>query len=137
MSKYDPLTARLAGHDGAEWRANFKELEEVLGFGLPKAAHSAKAWWHNTGAQPHQRAWTGAGWEVVDIDQAQGRVTFARKKAAAPASQSLQPSAMASDEPAILQRLDASPKWGAAMIFGSVAVVAGLGALAVARLRRR
>ena len=42
MSKYDPLSDRLAGHPASEWRANFAELEEVLGFPLPKAARTGR-----------------------------------------------------------------------------------------------
>jgi hypothetical protein len=41
------------------------------------------------------------------------------------------------DEPAILKRLDVSPKWGMAIVAGSVALVAGLGALALRGVMRR
>ena len=138
MSKYNPLTARLAGHAGPEWRASFAELEAVLGFPLPKGARSGKAWWKNDPAAPHSRAWTEGGWEACEVDQAAGLVTF--RKAAAPASAGAavsQPPAVA-EEPAILTRLDAAPKWGVAMLAGGVALAAGLGALAIrAAMRRR
>jgi len=142
MSKYNPLSARLAGHAGPEWRASFAELEEVLGFPLPKGARAGKAWWRNDGAGPHAKAWTAGGWEAGDVDHAQGLVTF-RRTAAAPAAagqDELQPPAVippTSDEPSILKRLDVSPKWGMALIAGSAALVLGLGALVVRGLRRR
>ena len=70
MGKYDPLSARLAGHAGQEWRASFAELEDVLGFPLPKGARSGKAWWKNDARTPHSRAWADGGWEAAKVDPA-------------------------------------------------------------------
>ncbi len=138
MSKYDPLTTRLAGHDGSEWRASFAEIEEVLGFPLPKGARNGKIWWRNTGAQPHQRAWTGAGWEAAEVDQAVGAVTFRRKSAqpAPTAKAPAQPPA-AADEPAILSRLEATPKWTLALVATGLTIAAGLGVFAIRGWMRR
>ena len=122
MSKYDPLTARLSGQAGAEWRASFAEIEAVLGFPLPKGARAGKVWWANSGAQPHQRAWTGAGWEAADVDHTRGLLTFRRKPW---------------EEPEILKRLEVNPTLGMAIIAGSEALVAGLGALAIRGVMRR
>lgn len=81
MSKYKPLSERLAGHDGHEWRASFAEIEEVLGFPLPKGAREQNAWW--TGAEkPHHGAWLSGGWRVADVDRTGQSVTFARAKVA-------------------------------------------------------
>ena len=145
MSKYDPLTARLSGHAGPEWRASFAEIEEVLGFPLPKGARAGAVWWRNTGAQPHQRAWTGADWETADVDHVQGQVTFRRTGASTPAAAlerepppTPSPSQLAaSDEPAILKRLEATPKWRLAMVAGGLGVVAALSLFAIRGLRRR
>ena len=83
MSKYKPLSERLAGHDGDEWRTTFAEIEAVLGFPLPKGAREQNAWW--TGAEkPHHGAWLSGGWRVAEIDRAGQSVTFARAKAAQP-----------------------------------------------------
>ena len=38
MSKYHPLSERLKGHGQDDWQASFAEIEEVLGFPLPKSA---------------------------------------------------------------------------------------------------
>jgi hypothetical protein len=133
MSKYNPLSARLAGHAGPEWRASFSELEEVLGFPLPRGARTGKAWWRNDVATPHSRAWTSHGWEAGDVDHAEGLVIF-RKAAAPPPTAEGEDTA---DEPAILKRLDVTPKWGVAIVAGSVALVAGLGALAIRGMMRR
>ena len=137
MSKYNPLSARLAGHAGPEWRASFAEIEEVLGFPLPKGARAGKVWWRNTGAQPHQRAWTSAGWEAGDIDHVQGLVTFRRSAAPAPTGQGeFQPPA-AVDEPAILKRLEVTPKWTFALVATGLTVAAGLSVFAIRGWMRR
>ena len=138
MSKYDPLSARLTGDDGREWSVTFADLEKLLGFSLPKTARSGQTWWRNTGAQPHQRAWAGSGWEVAEVDQAGARVTFRRSAAQAPAAVDEVPAPAGTQEPAILQRLEPSPKWGVvALVAGGVAVVAGLSALAIRGVMRR
>lgn len=73
MSKYKPLSDRLSGHEAPEWRASFAELEEVLGFPLPKGARSGRAWWGDD-----KRGWREHGWRADDIDHAGGYVTFKR-----------------------------------------------------------
>jgi hypothetical protein len=137
MSKYNPLSARLAGHAGPEWRASFAELEEVLGFPLPKSARTGKAWWKNDARAPHASAWTTGGWEALDVDQAAGLVTFRKIAPAEAAVARALPAEPADDTPAILKRLDASPSWGLAIVAGGLALVAGLGALAIGGLLRR
>jgi hypothetical protein len=137
MSKYNPLSARLAGHAGPEWRASFAEIEEVLGFPLPKGARSGKVWWRNTGAQPHQRAWTAGGWEVGDVDHATGLVTFRRKGTAPLEVRSPKPSPAVADEPAILSRLEATPKWTFALVATGLTIAAGLSVFAVRGWMRR
>jgi len=140
MSKYDPLSARLAGHAEPEWRASFAEIEEVLGFPLPKTALTNRAWWHNTGAQPHQRSWTGSGWEVAEVDHAQGLATFRKAAAAAsPAVAEAEPAPLPSvaDEPAILKRLEATPKWSLALVTGGLVLAASLGVFAIRGAMRK
>lgn len=103
MSKYKPLSDRLQGHQADEWRASFAEIEEILGFPLPKGAAS-QGWW--TGAEkPHHAAWTAPGWRVVELDREGGTVVFGRaakpapktRKAAKPAG----PEPVASDAPLV------------------------------------
>ncbi|HEY2750349.1 DUF7662 domain-containing protein [Phenylobacterium sp.] len=137
MSKYNPLSARLAGHAGPEWRASFAELEEVLGFPLPKSARTGKAWWKNDAKAPHAGAWTAGGWEALDVDQAAGLVTFRKIAPVEAAVARAHPAEPTDDTPAILKRLDASPSWGLAIVAGGLALAAGLGALAIGGLLRR
>jgi hypothetical protein len=159
MSKYQPLSQRLRGHTGDEWRASFAEVEEVLGFPLPKGARSGKAWWSNDLGKPHSRAWSGHGWEAGDVDMITGQVTF-RRSAVSPAvvesvaglepvgdlsaAGPLDPLAIPSPPSAELMPAtppgEVQPKpapLAAALIAASVAVVAGLGALLVRGILRR
>ncbi|MET0274778.1 MAG: hypothetical protein ABW360_17465 [Phenylobacterium sp.] len=143
MSKYKALSDRLRGHAGEEWRATFAEIEEVLGFPLPKGARTGKAWWTSG---------TWEGWQAQEIDHAAGAVTF-RRSGLLPADEPLgdeEPSvgediegdppkdALAIPAPPETPTVDvkkAAPK--AALIAGGVAVVAGVGALLLRQLIRR
>jgi hypothetical protein len=124
MSKYDPLSARLAAHPAEEWRASFSELESVLGFPLPKAARVGRAWWSDDPVKTHSRAWTLHGWSVDDVDHAAEQVVFRRGGEASAAAPEVAPSR--------------TPKPGAlALVAAGVAVLAGLGALAARAVVRR
>jgi len=141
MSKYDPLSDRLAGHPQGEWRANFAELEEGLGFPLPKAARTGRAWW-KPDAGAHARAWTDAGWAAHEVDPAAGHVLFRRADqsplvapAVAEGTAPAKPAALG-DEPAIVKALE-RPKWHVALVAGGLALVAGGAALAIRGFMRR
>lgn len=142
MSKYQPLTERLAGHRGEEWRASFADIEALLGFPLPKAARKSRAWW--TGAQQgHTRAWMTSGWEVGEVDPIGGSVVFRR-----PVSDAAMQGAPA-DQPAEVDPLGnggVSPgapvrrqvrRWGGAAMIAAGAVATLGAALAVGLMRRR
>ena len=134
MSKYDPLTRRLAAQKGETWRASFAELETLLGAPLPKTARTGKAWWKSDAETPQAKAW--AGWQAQVDDKG---VAFRRAPGAAPAPQTpaVAPVETGDDTPPILKRLEVSPGWGMALVAGGVAVVAGLGALAFSLVKRR
>jgi hypothetical protein len=163
MSKYKPLSDRLAGHEADEWRASFAELEEVLGFPLPKGARAGSAWWANDGDKGLSRAWTSHGWRVGHVDKAGESVTFQRAQVSAmgvvldppahaqpsvgePASpvtdlpsqaaesSQIQPSAMKRAAEAASRR---SRLTRAAPIAAGVAVVAGLATVLARAFRRR
>jgi len=134
MSKYDPLTKRLAAAKGGEWKASFAELEKLLGAPLPKTAKSGKAWWKSDAATPQAKAW--AGW---DAEPGKTGVVFRKT---APVAPPLEPKAVTpvttgDDTPPILKRLEVTPGWGMALVAGGVAVVAGLGALAFRAIGRK
>jgi uncharacterized protein YcaQ len=77
MSKYKPLSERLAGQAGDEWRASFDDVEGVLGFSLPKSARTSGAWW-SAADKAHHQAWLAQGWKVAAVDRTLGSVVFRR-----------------------------------------------------------
>jgi len=93
MSKYKPLSDRLAGSTACEWRVSFAELAAMLGLALPKAARSGRNWWANEPAKSHSRAWIGQGWAAGDVDPSAGRVEFRRALPTDPEGPSLQAAA--------------------------------------------
>lgn len=134
MGKYQPLSDRLSDHPEPEWRANFAEIEEVLGFPLPKAARS-RAWWSPDKSQ--SSAWTDHGWIVVELEPSTGEVTFRKR-----VSEAQMQGAPTSDDGSGKQHLDIkvgsevasvvsrAPKWGvAAAVAGGVAVLGLVGGL--------
>jgi hypothetical protein len=131
MSKYDPLSARLAAETRPEWRVSFDELEKVLGFALPKTARTGKAWWQNGAAAPQALSWAAYGWEVADVDQAAGKVTFRKVAGNAPDEAESADAPASAEEPAILTRLEATPKWNLALVTGGLVLAAGLSVFAI------
>ena len=153
MSKYNPLADRLAAHTGDEWGASFSELEAVLGFPLPKAAQTGRAWWNDPG-KSHSRAWMAHGWEVGDVDHSARRVVFRRGAVSpaallraasveplpnepAPASE-VQPPALREASEAASSKMHRNRALGAgAMVAAGAALAAGLGAMLLRGKGRR
>ncbi len=148
MSKYKPLSDRLSGHPQPEWRASFAEIEEVLGFPLPKAARSSGNWWSDA-----KRHWREQGWRADDIDHSGGYVTFKRdgQTTAAVAEEvvSLEPMHGATAPPlppdeavamGTMPRATLAPvrrAGAAAPIVAGVAVLAGIAAIVAKSVMRR
>lgn len=60
----------------------FSELEQVLGFTLPKSAYAYPAWWANNGqGHTHAQAWLDAGYKVEDVDLRAKTVGFLKSGA--------------------------------------------------------
>ena len=69
--KYKGLYRHLCALDAQEWRATFGEIEEVLGFALPKSARLWRPWWFNQrggGGLSQTLSWGAAGWETAEVD---------------------------------------------------------------------
>ncbi|EHN71818.1 MAG: DUF7662 domain-containing protein [Brevundimonas aurantiaca] len=79
MAKYDPLGAYLRRQRTDRIELTFREIENLIGYLLPKAALS-DAWWSPTeGTTPkgvQHAAWTAAGYSASKI--APERVVFSR-----------------------------------------------------------
>ncbi len=77
MSKYEPLPQFLASAGGSIHRMSFREIEQILGFKLPKSAYEHEAWWSNNATgHSHARVWLEAGWRTQAVDLAGRKVTF-------------------------------------------------------------
>ena len=79
--KYAPLYRHLAGLTGNEWPASFREIEKILGFGLPDSARIHRPWWANQGERgghSHALAWEMAGWRTSQVDMVDERLVFVR-----------------------------------------------------------
>ncbi|MDB5445707.1 MAG: hypothetical protein JWQ97_1024 [Phenylobacterium sp.] len=147
MSKYQPLSERLAASPGDEWLTSFAELEGLLGFPLPKTARTSRTWWANDPQKAHSRSWAAHGWAVGDVDHAAERVMFRRGAASAdlpptnlvPApSRDVQPPAMRKAAESASMQMHVKRALGeSAMVMAGLAVVAGLGALLVRSVMRR
>jgi hypothetical protein len=76
--KYDGL----AGH--LKFRAaftnlvtlSFARIDGLIGSNLPMSAYRDKEWWSNSPSSVHAKAWLDAGWEVQDVNLAEGCVVF-------------------------------------------------------------
>lgn len=79
MSKYEALPQFLAQKHTVVRRMSFREIENVLGFKLPKSAYEHEAWWSNNATgHSHARAWLKFGWRTEAVDLTGRKVTFRR-----------------------------------------------------------
>jgi hypothetical protein len=61
MGKYTELTGYLITLETNEKTLTFKEIEEIIGTNLCKAAKTWAVWWHPNG-HPHAEEWAANGW---------------------------------------------------------------------------
>lgn len=77
MSKYDPLRHSLQARSRGDAELTFEEIEEILGFELPRSAREHNAWWANErGTHVQAKAWMDAGWQVWRVRRSEGKVYF-------------------------------------------------------------
>ncbi|MFX0168271.1 MAG: hypothetical protein ACFE89_02840 [Candidatus Hodarchaeota archaeon] len=56
---------------------SFSEIEEILGFPLPKSARKFRTWWANDNKHSHAvNGWLTYGWRVNDIDLKEQYIRF-------------------------------------------------------------
>ena len=55
-NKYEPLYDYLMKETRADFTLTFEEIEEILGFGLPRSAHRAEWWDADTPEHPRDQA---------------------------------------------------------------------------------
>ena len=78
-SKYCTLGEYLLEHENDELILSFSELEQILGFPLPKSAHKFRTWWANDNTHSHAvNGWLIYGWQVKEIDLENEFILFRR-----------------------------------------------------------
>jgi hypothetical protein len=77
-AKWVPLQQylKLKRARNQELALGFRQIEAVLGDGLPKPARKYPEWWSNDEVHDQARAWLESGWRVRDVDLASERVVF-------------------------------------------------------------
>ena len=79
MSKYSPLTTFLENQSQSIFSITFSEIEQILGFELPKSAGKYPAWWSNNEQNSrHSNSWIHAGWNTEDVSFSKETVWFRR-----------------------------------------------------------
>ena len=79
MGKYQPLARYLENLPRDSWEASFEEIEEILGFNLPRSAHDQSAWWANAINSSQAKGWLPAGWWAEGANLTKGRVFLKRQ----------------------------------------------------------
>lgn len=77
MSKYLPLQYYLEKLPKDSWKANFSEIEKILGFSLPKSARTYNAWWSNNSQDSRQsKIWLDIGWQTEHLNFVDESIVF-------------------------------------------------------------
>ena len=93
-SKYAPLESHLRDSGRAHVPMTFREIEHVIGAGLPPAAFRHRALWsNNPGNWVMTKAWLAAGYETEKVDMRNGKLVFRKASTSAPA-QDAEPTAL-------------------------------------------
>ncbi|MFX1538039.1 MAG: hypothetical protein ACFFDI_27915 [Promethearchaeota archaeon] len=78
-SKYCSLGEYLIDKEVDQATLTFSDIEEILGFPLPKSARKFRTWWANDSTHSHAvNGWLDYGWRVKDIDLPEQYVRFQR-----------------------------------------------------------
>jgi hypothetical protein len=76
--KYLPVSEFLLEQDANRIRMAFDQVEEILGFALPKSAAEYQAWWANDPNHSQAKAWLEAGWRTENLNLSGKTVEFVR-----------------------------------------------------------
>lgn len=77
MDKYIDLEYFLLHSQKEQIAISFLEIEQILGFSLPKSAYVHKAWWAN-GGHTQANAWLNASYKVLNVDLKDKKVIFCK-----------------------------------------------------------
>lgn len=88
MSKYDPLMQFLLSSGQDSISMTFTEIEQLLGFALPRSAYFYNAWWAN-GGHPQASTWLDVEYRAEQVNLKDQSVRFFKSSGfAKPSSQS-------------------------------------------------
>jgi len=78
VSKYDGLRSYLKFRAGFTdtVKLSFARIDGIIGDNLPMSAYRSEAWWDNSPSNVHAKAWLEAGWEIEDVNLAEGYAVF-------------------------------------------------------------
>jgi len=77
-SKYEGLSGHLKFRGAFTDRVqlSFARIDGLIGSNLPMEAYRKESWWSNSTSSVHAKGWLEAGWEVQEVNLAQGFVVF-------------------------------------------------------------
>jgi hypothetical protein len=79
ISKYCSLGEDLLQRETDQVTLTFSDIEEILGFPLPKSARKFRTWWANDTTHSHAvNGWLNYGWRVREIDLSEQYVRLQR-----------------------------------------------------------
>jgi hypothetical protein len=78
MNIYYPLYKWLFDQAANNVSVPFKQIEAILGFGLPLSARTRPQWWKNDRKQLQCAAWIDAGFETRNLSLGKETVEFVR-----------------------------------------------------------
>lgn len=116
MSKYRPLETFLRASTGRV-ELSFRDIEEILGFRLPRSARRHAAWWSNSGGTHVQsHAWTAAKYRTEKVALADERLVFEPERSQEGFSEMTQAKFKNQDAPQTKAKAgnagDRHPAWG-------------------------
>jgi hypothetical protein len=78
VSKYDGLKGHLKFRAAFTniVKLSFARIDGLIGTNLPMEAYRNQSWWSNSPSSAHSRGWIDAGWEVQEVNLAEGFVVF-------------------------------------------------------------
>lgn len=86
MGRYEPLRAFLADQTGERVPVTFRQIEKILGAGLPNSKRYPAWWSNNPSNNPMTKVWLEAGFLTEQVDVTAERLTFRRAGAETPSS---------------------------------------------------
>jgi hypothetical protein len=78
VSKYGGLTGHLKFRAAftSIVKLSFARIDGLIGTNLPIEAYRNQSWWSNAPSSAHSKGWLDAGWEVQEVNLAEGFVVF-------------------------------------------------------------